>query len=124
VVRQFTNPEVIEAIAESDPRLAREIRRRYDPTRGEAGLLAVARRIRQRRRSFCREEVESVDATLGDLREIFGADNTGIMAHPAPHTHPNFFMAWAEKAQDYGPHTQCAPPPGARHRIHSAAESG
>jgi hypothetical protein len=111
VVRQLTSPEVIGVITDADPRFAREIQRRYDPERGETGLVAMARRIRQRRRRFCREEIESIDATIGDMRERFGAATTGIMAHPAPHTPPNFFTAWAEKTRDFGSHVHCAPLP-------------
>jgi SAM-dependent methyltransferase len=99
VVRQFTSRRVIESIRKSDPRLAREIQRRYNPARGEAELVAVARGIRERRRMFCREEIETLDDALVDLREIFGGANSGVMAHPAGESHPNFFMVWAEKSR-------------------------
>jgi SAM-dependent methyltransferase len=70
----------------------------YDPGRPWSERLALAARVRRRRRHRDGEEVQPWSDAFEDFRVLGGAGGCGLMPHPAVASHPQFFLMWARRA--------------------------
>jgi SAM-dependent methyltransferase len=99
VVRELSQPEVLQAVARFDPKWAATLARSYDASRPWEERLALAARARERRRHRDGEETQSLVAARADFAALFADGDHGMVPHPQTTTHPQFFLHWGRVPQ-------------------------
>lgn len=97
VVRALSEPQLHRKLATFDPAGAATLARRYSINRPLTQRLALVARARSRRRHRDFEEIQPLTDAQADFRELFKVGRTGVTAHPAAASYPQFFLLWGRR---------------------------
>ena len=84
VLKNFTDPQVINNIRAIDSKVAKKIEELYNKSFSEKELLQKIQSRRAFRRQVCLEEIESFDDSIKIFSAIYGIENTNLFYHPIP----------------------------------------
>lgn len=100
VVEKFSDPAFLQRLSNRFPNVAESLRRVYNPGLERPTLLKKAGLARQRRRAVCLEEMAELEASVLDLRDVFGRDNVQVAPHPLNRSHRSFYLLRAQRRSD------------------------